>query len=137
MKFAKELEQDLVPEWRVKYLDYKAGKKLVKKVSRAINRANGSPQGNSGKLNNRGTSNFFNSDNARETNPDERTSLREGSAPVGSARQKPMTPARAIPANHEHQTLTSGSNDMQYGSFVHAAPARGSSPRSAADLRAS
>ncbi|KAF5505314.1 Protein SYG1-like protein [Colletotrichum siamense] len=128
MKFAKELEQDLVPEWRVKYLDYKAGKKLIKKVSRAINRANGSPQGNSGKLNNRGTSNFFNSDNARETNPDERTSLREGSAPVGSARQKPMTPAQAIPANHEHQTLTSGSNDMQYGSFVHTPPQHEGAP---------
>jgi hypothetical protein len=25
MKFAKELEQELVPEWRAKYLDYKVG----------------------------------------------------------------------------------------------------------------
>ncbi|KAJ2971311.1 hypothetical protein NQ176_g7754 [Zarea fungicola] len=41
MKFAKELERDAVPEWRVKYLDYKAGKKYVKAVARAVNRANG------------------------------------------------------------------------------------------------
>ncbi|OAA58003.1 signal transduction protein [Niveomyces insectorum RCEF 264] len=40
MKFAKELEQELVPEWRVKYLNYKAGKKYVKAVARAIHRAN-------------------------------------------------------------------------------------------------
>lgn len=60
MKFAKELEQDLVPgewrpihaehiadgslEWRAKYLDYKTGKTYVKAVSRAISRANGSPR---------------------------------------------------------------------------------------------
>ncbi|KAK4147228.1 uncharacterized protein C8A04DRAFT_34420 [Dichotomopilus funicola] len=43
MKFAKELDQDAVPEWRVKYLNYKAGKKHVKAVTRAISRANASP----------------------------------------------------------------------------------------------
>lgn len=60
MKFAKELEQDLVPgqggplninhctdshaEWRAKYLDYKTGKKCVKSVARAVARANGTPR---------------------------------------------------------------------------------------------
>ncbi|EEQ86828.1 signal transduction protein Syg1 [Blastomyces dermatitidis ER-3] len=39
MKFAKELEEDLVPEWRAKYLDYKAGKKKVKAISRALRHA--------------------------------------------------------------------------------------------------
>ncbi|KAI9647679.1 Xenotropic and polytropic retrovirus receptor 1 [Ciborinia camelliae] len=43
MKFAKELEQNLVPEWRVKYLDYKQGKKKVKAVARAANRINPPP----------------------------------------------------------------------------------------------
>ncbi|KAK4225028.1 EXS family-domain-containing protein [Podospora fimiseda] len=43
MKFAKELEQNAVPEWRVKYLNYKAGKKSIKAVSRAINRATVTP----------------------------------------------------------------------------------------------
>ncbi|EAQ90543.1 hypothetical protein CHGG_02478 [Chaetomium globosum CBS 148.51] len=42
-RFAKELDQDAVPEWRVKYLDYKAGKKHVKAVTRAIHRANATP----------------------------------------------------------------------------------------------
>ncbi|OBT67417.1 hypothetical protein VE03_02981 [Pseudogymnoascus sp. 23342-1-I1] len=51
MKFAKELEQDLVPEWRVKYLDYKAGKKRVKAVGRAVARANANATPRSGKLN--------------------------------------------------------------------------------------
>ncbi|OAX80252.1 hypothetical protein ACJ72_05419 [Emergomyces africanus] len=39
MKFAKELEEDLVPEWRAKYLSYKAGKKRVKAISRALRHA--------------------------------------------------------------------------------------------------
>ncbi|KAI1495619.1 EXS family-domain-containing protein [Biscogniauxia marginata] len=43
MKFAKELEHNLVPEWRIKYLNYKSGKSYVKAVSRAINRANSTP----------------------------------------------------------------------------------------------
>ncbi|KAJ5908461.1 hypothetical protein N7495_001143 [Penicillium taxi] len=44
MKFAKELEQDLVPEWRAKYLDYKTGKKKVKAVTRAIQKTKASPR---------------------------------------------------------------------------------------------
>ncbi|KAJ5183024.1 hypothetical protein N7492_000640 [Penicillium capsulatum] len=44
MKFAKELEQELVPEWRAKYLDYKTGKKKVKAISRAQQRTNRSPR---------------------------------------------------------------------------------------------
>ncbi|KAI1437509.1 EXS-domain-containing protein [Xylaria sp. CBS 124048] len=44
MKFAKELEQDLVPEWRIKYLNYKAGKKYIKGVIRAIQRTNATPK---------------------------------------------------------------------------------------------
>ncbi|PLB45945.1 EXS-domain-containing protein [Aspergillus steynii IBT 23096] len=43
MKFAKELEQELVPEWRAKYLDYKAGKKKLKAISRAIQKSNRNP----------------------------------------------------------------------------------------------
>ncbi|KAK5150984.1 hypothetical protein LTR04_006700 [Oleoguttula sp. CCFEE 6159] len=44
MKFAKELEQDLVPEWRAKYLDYKQGKKKLKAVARAIRVVNQTPR---------------------------------------------------------------------------------------------
>ncbi|KAJ6155511.1 hypothetical protein N7470_006077 [Penicillium chermesinum] len=43
MKFAKDLERDLVPEWRAKYLDYKAGKKKIKAIKRAIQKSSRSP----------------------------------------------------------------------------------------------
>ncbi|KAJ6261553.1 hypothetical protein Dda_4223 [Drechslerella dactyloides] len=39
MKFAKQLEDNLVPEWRLKYLDYKGAKKKLKTVRRAIRNA--------------------------------------------------------------------------------------------------
>ncbi|CAI7582775.1 unnamed protein product [Penicillium manginii] len=44
MKFAKELEQDLVPEWRAKYLDYKGGKKKIKAITRALQKSNRNPR---------------------------------------------------------------------------------------------
>lgn len=36
MKFAKELEEQAVPEWKTRYLDYKKGKKKLKAVARAV-----------------------------------------------------------------------------------------------------
>lgn len=39
MKFAKELEENLVAEWKEKYLDYKGGKKKLKAVARAVRNA--------------------------------------------------------------------------------------------------
>ncbi|KAF1962389.1 EXS-domain-containing protein [Byssothecium circinans] len=44
MKFAKELERDLVPEWRLKYLDYKLGKKKLKAIRRALRTVNQTPR---------------------------------------------------------------------------------------------
>ncbi|KAK9355223.1 EXS family protein [Lipomyces doorenjongii] len=35
MKFARYLNDNLVPEWRIQYLDYKGGKKRLKKLNRA------------------------------------------------------------------------------------------------------
>ncbi|OQO14100.1 hypothetical protein B0A48_00976 [Cryoendolithus antarcticus] len=43
MKFAKELQDSLVPEWQEKYLDYKNAKKKLKNVARAIRAADKSP----------------------------------------------------------------------------------------------
>ncbi|KAJ5665181.1 uncharacterized protein N7477_007629 [Penicillium maclennaniae] len=40
----RELEQELVPEWRAKYLDYKGGKKKVKAIIRALKQAQRSPR---------------------------------------------------------------------------------------------
>ncbi|ORX96222.1 SPX domain-domain-containing protein [Clohesyomyces aquaticus] len=53
MKFAKELERDLVPEWRLKYLDYKQGKKKLKNISRALRNVTQTPR-----FRHRGTSTF-------------------------------------------------------------------------------
>ncbi|KAI5287396.1 hypothetical protein KEM54_006024 [Ascosphaera aggregata] len=36
MKFAKELQDQLVPEWQAKYFDYKIGKKKVKAIAKAL-----------------------------------------------------------------------------------------------------
>ncbi|KAF8424746.1 SPX domain-containing protein [Tirmania nivea] len=47
MKFAKGLEENIVPEWRVKYIDYKGGKKRIKDVAKAIKYAEASPAVNS------------------------------------------------------------------------------------------
>ncbi|KAF2276450.1 EXS-domain-containing protein [Westerdykella ornata] len=44
MKFAKELERELVPEWRLKYLDYRAGKKKLKAIQRALRAVNQTPR---------------------------------------------------------------------------------------------
>ncbi|KAI9850309.1 MAG: hypothetical protein M1838_005869 [Thelocarpon superellum] len=38
----RELDDELVPEWRAKYLDYKAGKKKLKSVARALRNVNSS-----------------------------------------------------------------------------------------------
>ncbi|KAK1960014.1 SPX-domain-containing protein [Colletotrichum sublineola] len=133
MKFAKELEQDLVPEWRIKYLNYKAGKKHVKAVSRAIHRANGTPLN---KPENQSTAAYlfhahspFRSHRRARSKasnaPDERTSLRGTPAPVGSAHQKPATPAQPIPTLATHvdpQSWNDGPNDLRYGSFVRTPP---------------
>ncbi|KAI0835284.1 EXS-domain-containing protein [Hypoxylon sp. FL0890] len=132
MKFAKELEQDLVPEWRVKYLNYKAGKKHIKAISRAINRAYGTPIG----LARRGDlppheatprpTQFSRQQNeAAEVNEVE--SLRASPAPIGRANRGVRDTSRAqptpIPQSRERQSLArSPGNEGQYGSFVPTPP---------------
>ncbi|KAH7383472.1 SPX domain-containing protein [Cadophora sp. MPI-SDFR-AT-0126] len=146
MKFAKELEQDLVPEWRVKYLDYKAGKKHVKAVARAQTRVNATPktpaQPNLGPRNhslygatspaaarNRPSSTVPRFDG---TNDGPTESLRASPAPL-AADSRPQsessdegpyappkkTPPMPIPAHHDGTA-----DDGTYGSFVPTPPAR-------------
>ncbi|KAI8633230.1 EXS-domain-containing protein [Xylariaceae sp. FL1651] len=135
MKFAKELEQDLVPEWRIKYLNYKAGKKYVKAVSRAINRANATPRGLGRKSDPpppHEAPSFFRSPFARQQQPREAQS--EGSEDAdpltplipSAARPEhtPRTEPANVPASRQRQSLTSPSgNEANYGSFVHSPPA--------------
>lgn len=40
----RELEDDLVPEWRAKYINYKQGKKKIKAISKALRNANRTPK---------------------------------------------------------------------------------------------
>ncbi|KAI1365879.1 EXS family-domain-containing protein [Xylaria arbuscula] len=128
MKFAKELEQDLVPEWRIKYLNYKAGKKYVKSVARAVHRANATPRVNSRRLPPHEVPPFHQSpfslrQASRDTKPqgpgeiDSRTpGLRQ---PGQATRSEPAN----IPASSERQSLSpSGLNDFNYGSFVRTPP---------------
>lgn len=42
MKFAKELEDELVPEWKSLYFDYKGGKKKIRELSYVIRKASAS-----------------------------------------------------------------------------------------------
>ncbi|KAE8446212.1 hypothetical protein EG329_012437 [Mollisiaceae sp. DMI_Dod_QoI] len=153
MKFAKELEQDLVPEWRIKYLDYKAGKKHVKAVARAFHRMNATPR--TPALPNpllRSTSIYGATSpftprakppsarlRVEETNDGPTSSLRASPAPLGAdsrpesdaSEEEPTykhpkkTPPMAIPAKKQSPSLQSGG---PYGSFVPTPPARPAHP---------
>ncbi|KAF3062286.1 Protein SYG1 like protein [Daldinia childiae] len=135
MKFAKELEQDHVPEWRVKYLNYKAGKKYIKTVSRAINKAYGTPlgQGRKGDLPpHEATPRPGQFSRQQNGGPeagivDEIESLRASPAPIGRATRGTHHALGAqstpIPARTERQSLTtSPGNEGRYGSFVPTPP---------------
>ncbi|KID87626.1 exs [Metarhizium guizhouense ARSEF 977] len=117
MKFAKELERDAVPEWRIKYLNYKAGKKYVKAVSRAINRT---PKTSANR-----TQSLFRSSNHGRT----------AILPTSSSGPPPRAPNRsngsATPGSNpisiaahadEDEALRGDGNDLHYGSFVPTPP---------------
>ncbi|EFY88819.1 signal transduction protein Syg1, putative [Metarhizium acridum CQMa 102] len=117
MKFAKELERDAVPEWRIKYLNYKAGKKYVKAVSRALNRT---PRASANR-----TQSLFRSSNHGRTSilptstsgPAPRASNRSnGSATPGS------NPIPIAAQADEDEALRGDGNDLHYGSFVPTPP---------------
>lgn len=131
MKFAKELEQDLVPEWRVKYLNYKAGKKHVKAVSRAINRVNTTPRAGGRRhdpLPPHDTPSFFRSPFSHQ--PGSGPTGAQGSEDVDLLASGPAPMARAahsMPANApgsgENQSLNSPKgNETNYGSFIRTPP---------------
>ncbi|KAI0145098.1 EXS-domain-containing protein [Xylariaceae sp. FL1272] len=123
MKFAKELEQDLVPEWRVKYLNYKAGKKYVKGVARAINRANAGVGRKTENLPRHEVPSFFyspfsrhqRSSDLRPGRSDEGHGLTAAPAPVGRTPRSEPGPG---PTLGEQESLTRPSaNRNNYGSL--------------------
>ncbi|KAI3339816.1 EXS family-domain-containing protein [Ustulina deusta] len=135
MKFAKELEQDLVPEWRIKYLNYKAGKKYVKGVARAIHRASGTPRG-IGRRHDypppHDAPSFFRSPFPRQQEsrginshgPEDANLPTSNLGPPGEV--APSEPIN-MPIPSERQPLNSpGMNESNYGSFVRTPPASSS-----------
>ncbi|KAL1881847.1 Xenotropic and polytropic retrovirus receptor 1 [Diaporthe australafricana] len=139
MKFAKELERDLVPEWRIKYLNYKAGKKHIKAVSRAIGRANGTsstrlptrpnqPQSGAASIRTAASANPQHDRDQRPT--DEGVDpLRTSPAPMGQSPSRSIPIKKPAPVAGERQGLMQGSeSDMQYGSFVPTPPDHGPAP---------
>ncbi|GAP83951.1 putative SYG1 protein [Rosellinia necatrix] len=123
MKFAKELDQELVPEWRIKYLNYKAGKKYVKGVARAINRANTTPKLSTWKHDHplpHGTPSFFRSPRSRQQGTRKIDAHGIQDADLGVPRSEPAH----VPAMGESQLLNSPKgNEANYGSFVRTTPA--------------
>ncbi|KAL8709740.1 MAG: hypothetical protein Q9220_005526 [cf. Caloplaca sp. 1 TL-2023] len=99
MKFGRELERDLVPEWRAKYLDYKVGKKRIKAIAKALRSLNQTPKtpGRKGPTNILATSAAYQSPLRDRTNSDtlQVTTQNLGPTPIS-------TPA-ATPHN-EHPT---------------------------------
>ncbi|KAM5374178.1 hypothetical protein ACJZ2D_006638 [Fusarium nematophilum] len=127
MKFAKELDREAVPEWRIKYLNYKAGKKHVKAVTRALARANGTPRG-VGRA-----ATFLPPLTPRHTFSRTRTSDRvianksdgNGSTTIPATASSAATAtatatAKPIPSPRggENDALTESGDNRQYGSFV-------------------
>ncbi|KAL8315673.1 hypothetical protein RB593_008972 [Gaeumannomyces tritici] len=143
MKFAKELEQELVPEWRIKYLNYKGGKKYIKAVRTAVRKANTTPtlQRRSGDLPPHATPRFarrptFSGTDASGRTPGlERTQSaalrRVSTTPASRAATQPhgssTIAAQPIPGRKgESQRLAdSPGHDLQYGSFVATPPSAG------------
>lgn len=113
-------------EWRALYLNYKAGKKHVKAVARAVHRAHGTPSmGKRGALRphtpfDENTGVF--TPTTQPADVEERSPLRTSTAPIGRTRHMVSNSApRAVPTRDERSTLADSSG-MQYGSFVHTPP---------------
>lgn len=116
-----------ITEWRIKYLNYKAGKKHIKAITRAISRANGTPSLNFPRRADAPASGATPSfvtpaSRARDADPP-----RTGSASLG------RSPPRSIPIHArgagERQSLTEGADsDVHYGSIVPTPPDRDPGP---------
>jgi hypothetical protein len=123
-------------EWREKYLNYKAGKKYVKAVARAIHRANGTPYlGRRGDVPPHTPSITLHSQRLESLRRegqqlDESSPLRNSPAPLGRAKpgtsiRGSATPSQAIPPRDGREAVENASNGqspMHYGSFVPSPP---------------
>ncbi|CAN8095607.1 unnamed protein product [Discula destructiva] len=134
MKFAKELERDLVPEWRIKYLNYKVGKKHIKTITKALARAQATPAHGPRKLDtltsDAPTPPFV---TPAQLPGDLRRSLSHAAEDDAQTRSKLASPPRSIPFRDldraERQSLTEGADtSLHYGSIVPTPPYRDGGP---------
>ncbi|PSR90767.1 SPX domain-domain-containing protein [Coniella lustricola] len=137
MKFAKELERDLVPEWRIKYLNYKAGKKHIKAITRAISRVNATPslglpkRNGNGVYDTPGARNPYLDDDDPQSDDGRHAHLTRSHSGRSSSQPVP------VPSNGERQRLTDGAgHDVHYGSIIPTPPDK-QNPLSAQSQRAS
>ncbi|CAG8052002.1 unnamed protein product [Penicillium salamii] len=122
----RELEQELVPEWRAKYLDYKTGKKKVKAITRALQKCHRSPRIPSYRQptpQSRGAAQY----NLTPSNTDKQLDAAEGNAPTTPQRGADTPVPRSTPQRTERQPLrTPGSrfseNVGSYGSILATPP---------------
>ncbi|MCJ1313018.1 hypothetical protein MMC25_006694 [Agyrium rufum] len=144
MKFAKELEQDRIPEWQSMYLDYKAGKKKVKAIARAYRNAEAATPKTPGR---RKPGALFNSNGF--FSPQRTQATGEVTSQQAAARRPPApSPLRKIQSStrgrtngtprhtieeegsvgdegaNETSPLTQPGGDTTYGSFVPSPPQR-------------
>lgn len=131
-------EADQSTEWRIKYLDYKAGKKHIKAISKALTRAQGTPAQGPAKTDtptsDAPTPHFVTpaqrpGDLQRSLSP----AANHGDQPRSRFAATGRSPPRSIPIHGhrrgEHQSLTEGADsDVQYGSIVPTPPDRGLAP---------
>ena len=118
-------------EWRIKYLNYKAGKKYVKAVRRAYNRANSSPRSKANFTPSIRTAQPPRSSSSTELPrhriSDDRESSAASNASVTARGALPIPEHTATPAR-ESDALNRDASHISYGSFVptpiHANPAR-------------
>ncbi|KAJ5775214.1 uncharacterized protein N7511_000225 [Penicillium nucicola] len=140
MKFAKELEQELVPEWRAKYLDYKTGKKKVKAITRALQKTHRSPRAPTywqSTPQPRGAAQFSltpsNTDKALDAaEPNDPSTPRSGTKPASVTRSTP------IPRSERQPLRTPGSRFSDhigsYGSILATPPHHGAGTSDAASF---
>lgn len=127
-----------ITEWRIKYLNYKAGKKHIKAISKALNRAQGTPAQAPRKV---GTPTSEVPTPPFVTPAQRPSDLQHSLSPAAEygdqsrSRSAMMarSPPRSIPIRDrnrgEHQSLTEGADTgVQYGSIVPTPPDRDLAP---------
>ncbi|KAJ5620776.1 SPX N-terminal [Penicillium lagena] len=117
-----ELEHELVPEWRAKYLDYKTGKKKVKALTRALQKAQRSPYTPSLRAPTPAAQGAPRPDNLAPSNSNKpldrpRSNTNSRSTPNPRAERQPLRTRKSRPSPHV--------GNRSYGSIIATPPLHG------------